>query len=124
MKKIECINIALFILFGISITFWSCKELTEPILTNKQVSIIAPKDSLVTTLATNTFAWDGVDGATKYQLQIVSPKFDSVVRFVADSSFSANSFTYLLSPGKYQWRVRALNGSSQTNYFTRSITIQ
>jgi hypothetical protein len=86
--------------------------------------ITAPVDNLVTTATTNTFAWEPVDGADKYQIQIVSPKFDSVVMFAVDSSFIKTTFTYTLTPGKYQWRVRASNASTQTSYFTRSFTIQ
>ncbi|MBS1509218.1 MAG: hypothetical protein JST86_00140 [Bacteroidetes bacterium] len=109
---------------GLLFCMSGCKELTEPILSDKQIYIIAPKDSLVTTTAVNTFAWEGLDGATAYQLQIVSPKFDSVARFVTDSVFSRNQISFTLTPGKYQWRVRALNNSSQTSYLTRTLTVQ
>lgn len=115
--------LAAFTFGGITILL-GCKELTEPILSDKQVVISAPVDNLITNSSANTFAWEPVDGATKYQFQIASPKFDSVVRFITDSSFTRNMIGFTLSPGKYQWRVRALNGSSQTNYFTRSITVQ
>ena len=122
MKKTK--NILLLLLGGITVIAWSCNELTENILTDKQVIIIGPKDSIVTTSTTNIFAWEPVTGATKYQLQIVAPRFDSVVQFIADSTFTANSFNYALAAGKYQWRVRAVNSSSQSPYFTRTITIQ
>ena len=102
----------------------SCEELTQTDLTDKQIVLTAPVDNLTTTATANTFAWDPTNGAAKYQLQIVSPKFDSVVRFVVDSSFSKTTFTYTLTPGQYQWRVRASNSGSQTAYFTRTITIQ
>ena len=116
-------NYSLFLLV-FSAALWGCEELTEPVLTDKQIIITAPVDNLVTTATTNTFAWEPLDGVTTYQLQIVSPKFDSVVRFITDSSFTKNMLTYTLTAGKYQWRVRAINAGSQTNYFTRSITIQ
>lgn len=106
------------------ITFYSCEEITQPDLSDSQINILSPVDNLVTNAATNTFAWDPVEGAAKYQLQIVSPKFDSVVRFITDSSLTRNQLTYTLTPGIYQWRVKAINAGSQTGYFTRKITIQ
>ncbi len=124
MKKTFKLNILVVCLAIVAAAFGSCEELTQPDLTDKQINIIAPVDNLVTTSTTNTFAWDPVDGAAKYQLQIVSPKFDSVVRFVTDSAFTNNLFTYTLTPGVYQWRVKATNAGSQTIYFTRKITIQ
>jgi len=124
MKKSFITILPALCLAFIMIALGSCEELTQADLTNKQVNIFSPVDNLVTTSTTNTFAWDPVAGAAKYQLQIVSPKFDSVVRFVIDSSFTNSVFTYTLTPGIYQWRVRATNAGSQTNYFTRKITIQ
>ncbi len=124
MKKTFKLNILGVCLAAFTAVLVSCKELTQPDLTDKQINIIAPVDNLVTTSTTNSFAWDPVDGAAKYQLQIVSPKFDSVVRFVTDSAFTNSLFTYTLTPGVYQWRVKATNAGSQTIYFTRKITIQ
>jgi hypothetical protein len=106
------------------IFFYSCEEITEVNLTTAPVIITAPVDSLQTSTALNTFVWENVKGAVRYQFQIASPKFDSVVRFVVDSSLTGNIFTYSLSPGKYQWRVRGLNTSTHTAYFVRTITIQ
>jgi hypothetical protein len=64
-----------------------------------------------------------VGGAEGYNLQIVSPSFSSITRLVLDSNISKNKFTYSLMPGAYQWRVRAYNNSSETDYVTYSITI-
>jgi hypothetical protein len=119
MKK----NIIVAIVLSV-IVFNSCEELTEVDLSNIPIRIIAPIDSLKTTILSNTFAWENVTGAIKYQIQIVSPKFDSVTRFVVDSSVSKSPFTYSLSPGRYQWRIRAINTGTQTSYFLRNFLIQ
>lgn len=122
MKKNNRKKIIASILMVIS--FYSCEEITEADITNVPVIITAPIDSLQTSSASNTFVWENVKGAVRYQFQIVSPRFDSVVRFVVDSSLTSTIFTYSLSPGKYQWRVRGINTSTQTAYFVRTITIQ
>jgi hypothetical protein len=107
----------------ISIVLAGCEELTEFELTNETIIITAPIDSLVTNNTTNTFAWEPLKGATKYNFQIVSPKFDSVISFIIDTTLTKNLFTYTLTSGKYQWRVKAMNEGSQTKYFTRTFTI-
>jgi hypothetical protein len=44
-------------------------------------------------------------------------------QFIVDSSVSGTKFTFTLQPGAYQWRIRAKNNSSYTEYITRTIII-
>lgn len=108
----------------IVICLCSCEELTETDLSKAIINIIAPIDNLQTNDNSNTFAWENVSGAIKYQIQIVSPKFDSATRFILDSTVVKSSFTYSLSSGKYQWRIKAVNRSTETVYIVRNIIIQ
>ncbi|RBL91724.1 fibronectin type III domain-containing protein [Chitinophaga flava] len=101
----------------------ACTEVIEPSLNNVQVQLVAPADHAESTDYLQTFYWEPTDAALKYQFQLATPDFDAPVRFVLDSSIKGNKFTYSLSPGKYQWRVRAVNGSSQSAYVTRNISI-
>lgn len=101
----------------------SCKDVFETDLENKQVSILAPSDSLVTTVATQTFWWEEVEGALEYNIQIVTPSFSAVQYLVLDSFTLDNTYTLTLTPGAYQWRVKALNGSSETEYTTYTLVV-
>lgn len=117
----------LFILLVLCFTLYACEgSITEKSLTNEQVSLTAPVDNLITTDSIPTFYWEQLDGATLYQIQIVSPKFDSIIRVYADTTISRNLFPFSLNKGKkYQWRVKAKNNSSSSNYSNiRTITIQ
>jgi hypothetical protein len=114
-----CFFVSAFLLFTLS----SCEDITVDSLSGQKINIIAPLDSLTTSNSSNTFVWENVQGAEKYEFQVASPKFDSVVRFVLDSTFTKNSISYSLPSGKYQWRIKAINSGSQTSYFTRTITI-
>ncbi len=49
-------------------------------------------------------------------MQIVTPNFTSPGSLVLDTIVKNNTFSVTLSPGKYQWRVAAENGSSQTAF--------
>lgn len=101
----------------------ACKEFIEPSLSKQQISLLAPSDNIETTSYQQTFWWQTHEDALKYRLQIVSPRFDNIQKLLLDTVVKTDKFTYTLDPGKYQWRVRAENGSSQTPYATQSFTI-
>lgn len=99
------------------------KDFIEVDLKDNFVNIVSPVDNLHTPSNTVTFWWDEVDGATKYNLQIVKPSFDSLIILELDTNITINKFTQTLTPGKYQWRVRAYNNSSTTAFFTHSFVV-
>jgi len=114
---------SLFLFFAIA-SFTGCSDIIEPSIANKQIQAEAPANTYQSASYTVNFWWDGVDNALKYHLQVVTPKFDSVASLVLDTVVKSTRFSFSFSPGKYQWRVRAENGSSQTPYSAaRSFTI-
>lgn len=107
----------------ISIIAFSCEDIFEKDLAKEQVSILAPGNNYQTTTLTQTFWWEDIKDAINYNLQVVSPSFSSIQQLVLDTNITDNLFTYTLQPGQYQWRVKAMNGSSSTAYVTYSLTI-
>ncbi|KAB1061966.1 fibronectin type III domain-containing protein [Salibacter halophilus] len=101
----------------------SCDDIIEKDISDERVSIIAPADSLRTEESSQFFIWNEIDGASEYQLQIVSPSFKQVRRFELDTTINDYRYEYSFTPGVYQWRVRAKNGSYETPYATRTIII-
>jgi hypothetical protein len=101
----------------------SCRDIIVPEISNKSLIILAPADSIETDNLTQTFWWEELDGADYYNLQIVKPDFASISQLILDSNCKDTKLIISLSPGKYQWRIRAVNNASATRYFTRSITI-
>jgi hypothetical protein len=108
-------KLAIFLLLVIVIA-GGCEELLEKSLTDKKVTLQAPVNNLTTTDSIHNFYWQEVDGALEYQLQIVSPRFDSIVKLIADTPVTAVVLNIELDAGKYQWRVRAKNNSTVSNY--------
>ncbi|WP_423147914.1 hypothetical protein [Rubrolithibacter danxiaensis] len=113
----------IIVLIGMMSIFSSCKEFIESSVKDKKVRLLAPGDSVQTNNYNQTFWWEPVEDASSYRLQIVSPSFDSIVSLVTDTVLNTDKFQFTLEPGTYQWRVRAENGSSQSLYTTRSLTI-
>lgn len=101
----------------------SCKDIFEDDLAQQNVAIQAPPDSLHTTSLTINFWWDEVEAATGYELQIAKPSFSVIQELVLDTLVEATIFSYTLEPGVYQWRVRAVNASSETPYTTHTLEI-
>lgn len=100
-----------------------CEEFIEINLEGKQITILAPVNNTVTSNFTQTFWWEEVKGAENYQLQIVKPNFIAIQQLILDTTIVTTKFFYTLQPGTYQWRLRAKNSSSQTEYFTFNLTI-
>jgi len=125
MKKLKKIFLKIpgLVVFTGLITLTTCEAIFEKNLEGEEVFLIIPLDNLTTGLAAQTFWWDRVDGAEGYNLQIVTPSFDSILRLVVDTNTINDRYETNLYPGVYQWRVRAYNYSSSTDYYGRTITI-
>lgn len=107
----------------ISLVGLSCEDVFEVDLSQESVELLSPADSLVTELSSHSFWWEQLSGASSYTLEIVRGTFNQAESLVLDTTMAENSFDYMLSPGDYQWRVRAENSAYQTGYTTNSLFI-
>ncbi|MHB8208031.1 hypothetical protein [Mucilaginibacter sp.] len=102
----------------------SCTDIIEPSISKYTVKLEAPADQYISPSYTINFWWDQVANALTYHLQVVTLTFASPGSLVLDTVITGNKFSFSLSPGNYQWRVMAENGSSQTPYAgPRSFTV-
>jgi len=115
----------LIILFYVLLGMMSlgCSAFLEKSISNSHVVLDAPGDNVVIGSYNITFHWEPVPNALTYELQVVSPSFDSTQYFLVDSTIKSNQYVMTLKPGMFSWRVRALNGSSNTNYTKFSFKI-
>lgn len=118
-------NKIILVAFSIAIAVYvtSCSDIVSTNLSNKSITILAPTNNFVSQNFTQQFWWQEIDGAEKYNLQIVKPSFTAGQQLIADTSISGNKYTHTLQPGAYQWRVRAENNTSNTDYVTYNLTI-
>jgi hypothetical protein len=94
----------------------ACTLIQEPSVEGETVEVIVPRDGLHSEIATQLFFWYHVNGAIDYELQLVTPSFNRIDRFLLDTLVSGDKFEYTLLPGEYEWRIRALNFSSSTPF--------
>ena len=121
MKK-KNIFFAVSLIFTV-IIFIGCKTFFLPEIKNSYVQINSPIDGFNTSSDVVSFWWEELDGAEKYNLQIVSPNFDTIQRLYLDSMIVVNKFDVSLPAGNYQWRIRAENYDQASNWVTRNLTI-
>lgn len=108
----------------IGVTVVSCtKDFIEKDLSKKNITVLAPPNGFTTTTNTLIYWWNEVDGADEYQLQIVRPSFSFIQQLMLDTTVTGTKFSFTLPPGAYQWRVKALNGSSSTPFTLLGLTI-
>ena len=100
-----------------------CRDVFEKDISEKEVELIAPADSVETTHATLTFVWEERDCATGYRLVVVSPSFDRIELYVLDTLVEGNQYTYTLEPGRYEWGVRPENSAYEGIYRWRVLTV-
>ncbi|MDQ0966834.1 hypothetical protein QFZ20_002237 [Flavobacterium sp. W4I14] len=115
-------SIKLFFVF-LALFLYGCNEFIEPSLAERKLDLLAPSQGLETSSYQQTFWWEGMPDAIFYRLEVVTPKFDSISKLVLDTLITGNKFVYTLDPGRYEWRVRAENGSSASAFTTRAFTI-
>jgi hypothetical protein len=111
------------VIFFATVIIIGCEDFFEQDLSEKSVTLVAPSNGVITDISVQTFWWEELDGAFEYQLQVVSTGFDSIVQLVLDTTITGTQFQQSLYPGAFQWRVRALNGSSMSPFTTYSLTV-
>jgi hypothetical protein len=94
----------------------ACEDGATPELKNQQVKLLAPANNVISSDSVQTFYWEELGDSLRYQLQIVSPGFDSIVRLEADTILRRNRLTLKLRSDTYQWRVRAMNSVANSKF--------
>lgn len=94
----------------------SCDDFIEQDISDEIVEVYTPYNGDTVLQGDIHFKWVELEGATHYNLQIVSPNFSQIDEFILDSNISNTEFYQQLNAGKYQWRIKALNNGYETAY--------
>ncbi|WDF60808.1 hypothetical protein PQ462_05460 [Flavobacterium sp. KACC 22758] len=86
---------------------------------NNTVVLLTPNNNLITKTASQKLSWDAIIGAANYQIQVL----DENNTLVKDQTSETTILNFTFDEGKYTWKVRASNGTEQTLYTSRSITV-
>lgn len=94
----------------------SCNSVFEKNIEDEEVAMIIPLNNSTSNTNNVHFKWNEVEGASFYNLQIVSPSFNAISQFVLDSNITNEEYYFVLSPGTYQFQIRAENSGHKTAY--------
>lgn len=84
---------------------------------------MTPADASHSTTVVQSFKWSAVPHARTYRVQVVVPSFTGTTRFVLDTTVTQPVVSKALTPGRYEWRVQALNAGYETAFASRTFTI-
>ncbi len=99
-------------------------DFVEVDLRDKTLVLLSPPDNYITASNQVNFWWEELDGAAEYRLQVVDSSFTYINQLMLDTTVSSASYSVSLPPGDYEWRVKALNGSSSTAFsIPRNLTV-
>jgi len=104
------------ILWSVSLLIYSCDDVFEEDLTDDVIILLTPINNDTSTIQSQLFKWEVTDEAVKYRIQIVSPSFASTQTILLDSTITTTQIYFSLEPGTYQWRVKAINYSSESEF--------
>lgn len=119
MKKIFFFSTLLFGLF-----FISCEDFIEKNLQKEKITLKSPLDADTILSNTVTFWWEVIEAKdVQYNIQIVENSFLSPTQLILDSNSYDNIYEFSLPNGTYEWRVRAFNNTSETEYLSRTLVV-
>lgn len=104
----------------------SCDEgglLIETNISDQNVVLLAPSDSVEVASNSLFFDWQEVEDATHYEIQIATPNFENAQQLILNLTDTITSIERVLSLGEYQWRVKAKNSNYETAYTTASFSV-
>ncbi len=92
-------------------------------ISDETVILTAPSDNSILETNSIIFTWEIIEFAEEYVLQIATPDFENATQVIVDETLAENSSTQTLEDGAYQWRVKAINSTSETAYSTNTLTV-
>lgn len=112
-------------LITLSLLCFSCEEiLMERDITDSFVEILAPKEGSILTSNVVNFDWFPVDGATKYEVQVAHPDFNSTTQILHSEITEEESINLELPEGTYEWRIKAMNSAYDSKYQSANFQIK
>ena len=94
-------------------------------LTTQQVALLSPQENRYTNSNNVFFNWQGISSATTYDIEVINTTNGQMAynaNNLTETSVNVNN-TNFTQDAAYQWRVRAVNATSQTPFATRTFFI-
>lgn len=117
-------RVVLYVIAVSALLLAACEDIFEKDVSDVKLEMISPADKMSSPEQGIMFKWRENEDAERYNLQVVKGEFSAITNFYVDTLISVSRFEKVLSAGNFQWRVRIVNGSSKSEWVTRSFTIE
>lgn len=87
---------------------------------SNSVTLSSPVNNIITNSSVQNLTWQPVIGATGYKVQIINSQNTTVPD---EQDVTGTNLSYNFPQGTFIWKVRATNGSQNTLYSSRNITV-
>jgi hypothetical protein len=121
MKAIPIIKATAVFLISLLI---SCDDILVEDISDKEVVLMAPANSVQIRKAEQILLWEAVAGATQYEVFVFSPDLASAKEIVIDTIVTKPTFLVRLPAASYEWCVKASNGAFETNLACHKLIVK
>jgi len=101
----------------------ACDDIFEKDISGSDMVIMTPLNAQSVSGTDILFWWDYLYGASDYELQIVNPGFNNIQILSVDTIVDTNKVIISLTPGNYEWRIRACNSAYCTDFFYHTLVV-
>ena len=102
----------------------SCSDFLEDDITDDDITLLTPTTGIISTQNAQQFIWESLEGASGYEIQIVTPSFDSIISFVAKTDLgNQTQFDTTLLAGMYEWKIIGYNSGFEVESSTYQFQI-
>jgi hypothetical protein len=119
MRRVTVGSFLVLVLLAIA-----CEDIIVKSLADESVYLMAPADTAVSEVTNQIFIWKAVTGASQYHLTIYSPDAQHANAVLLDTVITRTSFSFKLSPTKYEWCVSAGNNTEMTLPTCRKLEVK
>ncbi|OUS03126.1 hypothetical protein A9Q86_01530 [Flavobacteriales bacterium 33_180_T64] len=107
------------------LSLYNCEDIIAvEDISEETITILAPTNNITLENSSINFAWQPIEYAEIYQLQIVTPNFEASQQIIEDTLIIVSSFNKVLLANDYQWRVKAINFAYETPFTTQNLTVE
>lgn len=103
--------------------FSGCEDIFLKDISDEQVAVISPVNNTFLEGEKILFAWDRMEGAEKYHIEVATPSFDKGAPLY-DTITDTTRVELSLPEGKYQWSIYGYNYAYKSKKITRSFEIK
>lgn len=97
-------------IFILCLLMISCSDFLEDDITDDTIILLTPADGNLSLQNAQQFIWESLEGATGYEIQIVTPSFDSIAAFTVKTDLgNTTQYDTTLSGGQYEWKIIGYN---------------